>query len=75
MGCVNGHRTVPINHIIFLLFPDTIFVFFCNSCHFFTFVVTIQNFFVFSALNQHQAALVNILHFFIINGAQVVSCR
>ena len=76
MGCVNGHRTVPVNHIIFLLFPDTIFVFFCNSCHFFTFVVTIQNFFLsFLHLTSTKRCWLTFSIFFIINGAQVVSCR
>ena len=70
MGCVNRHHTVPVNHKFFLLFLDTIFVFFfCNSCHFFGFIVLFRIFFfyffsscVFSALTQHRLVLVNILH-------------
>ena len=37
MGCVNRHRTVPVNHKIFLLFSDTIFVFFLQFMSFFQF--------------------------------------
>ena len=68
MGCGNGHRTVPVNHRIFLLFLDTIFVFFfsIHVIFFFSFAGIIHNFFdkiffVFFALNQHKAVLVNIL--------------
>ena len=69
MGCVNRHHTVPVNHKFFLLFLDTIFVFFfCNSCHFFSFIVLFRIFFLlflffcFFALTQHRLVLVNILH-------------
>ena len=61
---------------LFFYFFHTIFIYFCNLCQFFSFVIcsTIQNFFltfsdnfffVFSALNRHQAVLVNILQYII----------
>ena len=76
MGWFKGHRMVPVNHkFIFLLFSHNFYLFlqfmwifqFCNLQYyseFFLLFLTIF-FFIFSALNRHQAVLVNLLRYII----------
>ena len=76
MGWFKGHSMVPVNHkFIFLLFSHNFYLFlqfmsifqFCNLQYYSEFFLTFSDnfFFVFSALNRHQAVLVNILQYII----------